>query len=197
MVTSPTNLVRATMNLYDCFLDDFYDEKYMESISDLDVRAQMEGVFFFSCIWSMGGTLSVNSRPKFNMLFRGLLEREFPPQIKEDLGIPFEIPKPDKPYIFTIPIGDSVFDYRYFKEGKGKWKLWADELQTAPPIPRDIPVNQIIVTTLETIRNTEIMRLLVQHRKAMMFIGPTGTGKSVYIIVGKAKWIGLLKLLID
>lgn len=184
-VTSPANLVRATMNLYDCFMDDFHDEKYMAQISDLDVRAQMEGVFFFSCIWSMGGTLTVDSRHKFDVLFRALLEREFPQQVADDLGIPFEISKPDKPYIFTLPVGDSVFDYRYFKEGKGKWKLWTDELAAAPSIPKDIPVNQIIVTTLETIRNTEIMKLLVQHQKAMMFVGPTGTGKSVYTIVIK------------
>ncbi|VEN42124.1 unnamed protein product, partial [Callosobruchus maculatus] len=51
----------------------------------------------------------------------------------------------------------------------------------APPIPRDIPVNQIIVTTVETIRNVAVMQLLVQHQKAMLIIGPTGTGKSVYV----------------
>lgn len=60
-----------------------------------------------------------------------------------------------------------------------------------PPIPRDIPVNQIIVTTLETIRNTAIMQLLIQHQKAMMFIGPTGTGKSVYVIVSIVFFIRL------
>nr|CAH7763962.1 unnamed protein product [Callosobruchus chinensis] len=51
----------------------------------------------------------------------------------------------------------------------------------APPIPRDIPFNQIIVTTVETIRNIALMQLLVQHQKAMMIIGPSGTGKSVYV----------------
>lgn len=68
-------------------------------------------------------------------------------------------------------------------QGKGKWKLWSDELMNAPPIPRDIPVNQIIVTTVETIRNIALMQLLVQHQKPMMIIGPTGTGKSVYVTV--------------
>lgn len=115
-VTSASNLLRSTMNLFDCFMDDFYDEKYMEQISDLDVRAQIEGAFFFACIWSMGGTLDSDSRAKFNMMFRGLLEREFPQQITETLGVPFEIAKPDKPYIFTLPIGETVFDYRYIKE---------------------------------------------------------------------------------
>lgn len=53
----------------------------------------------------------------------------------------------------------------------------------APPIPRDIPVNQIIVPTLETIRNIAIVQYLVLHQKAIMMVGPTGTGKSVYVIV--------------
>ncbi|CAH1117610.1 unnamed protein product [Phaedon cochleariae] len=179
--TSDHNLIRATTNLFDCFMDDFYDEKYREQVSDLDVRAQIEGSFFFACIWSVGGTLDNDSRNKFNILFRGLLEREFPDKIHESLEIPFEINKPDKPYIFTLPVGETVFDYRFIKEGKGKWKLWSDELMSAPPIPRDIPVNQIIVATVETIRNIALMQLLIQHQKPMMIIGPTGTGKSVYV----------------
>lgn len=97
-------------------MDDFRDEKYREQVSDLDVRAQIEGSFFFSCIWSMGGTLDADSRPKFSLLFRALLEREFPEKVKEQLNIPFEIAKPEKPYIFTIPVGETVFDYRYIKE---------------------------------------------------------------------------------
>lgn len=104
------------MNLFDCFMDDFHDEKYREQVSDLDVRAQIEGSFFFACIWSMGGTLDAASRLKFNLLFRALLEREFPEKVREELHIPFEIAKPEKPYIFTIPIGETVFDYRYIKE---------------------------------------------------------------------------------
>lgn len=113
--TSNSHMLRATMNMFDCFMDDFYDEKFMEQISDLDVRAQLEGVFFFSCIWAMGGTLEEPSRAKFNVLFRGLLERDFPKDLYQLLGINFEIPKPEKPYIFTIPAGD-VFQFRYIKE---------------------------------------------------------------------------------
>jgi hypothetical protein len=30
------------MRLYDTFMDDFLDEKYVEAISDLDIRAQLE-----------------------------------------------------------------------------------------------------------------------------------------------------------
>lgn len=34
--------MRSVMNLFDTFMDDFYDEKYMQGISDLDERAQLE-----------------------------------------------------------------------------------------------------------------------------------------------------------
>lgn len=172
------------MNLYDCFLDDYNDEKFVKNVSDLDVRAQLEGIFFFSCVWSFGGSLDLLSREKFSELFRGLLNREFPQDLCEKFRIPNElhVPNLQKPYIFTMPPSGSVFDYRYTKEGKGKWKLWSDEIAQAAPLPRDIPVNQIIITTPETIRVTAIMDLLVKHGKPLMLVGPTGTGKSVYTI---------------
>lgn len=172
------------MNLYDCFLDDYYDEKFVKNVSDLDVRAQLEGIFFFACVWSIGGPLDLCSREKFSELFRGLLLREFPQELYEKYHIPkdLRVTALQKPYIFTIPVLGSVFDYRYFKEGKGKWKLWADEIAQAPPLARDIPVNQIIITTVETIRISAILDLLVKHSKPLMLVGPTGTGKSVYTI---------------
>jgi len=40
--TSDSNLVNSLMNFYDCFLDDYNDEKYVQSLSDLDIRAQLE-----------------------------------------------------------------------------------------------------------------------------------------------------------
>lgn len=49
-------------------------------------------------------------------MFRGLLEKAFPPELQELFGYPEEIAPPAKPYIFLIPYGGSVFDYRYVKE---------------------------------------------------------------------------------
>lgn len=43
MITMPdANLTRSVMYLYDCFLDDFRDEKHVSALSDLDFRAQVE-----------------------------------------------------------------------------------------------------------------------------------------------------------
>lgn len=184
MTTSNSNLVVSCMNLFDCFMDDYYDEKYMANLTDLDVRSQLEGIFFFSCIWSLGAALESKSRIEFSDLFRALLEKSFTDAHREKFQVPkyIEIPPTGRPYIVNLPRGGTVFDYRFIKQGKGIWKPWSVDVASAPPIPRDIPANQIIILTVENIRIYTILDLLVRHGKPTLFVGPTGTGKSVYTI---------------
>lgn len=112
------------------------------------------------------------------------MNKEFSEDLINQFHIPSEwqVPNLQKPYIFVIPKTGTVFEYRFIKEGKGKWKPWTDEIALAPPLPRDIPVNQIIITTIETIRVYALLELLLKHGKPLIFVGPTGTGKSVYSI---------------
>lgn len=182
--TTDSNLVTSLMNLFECFFDDYYDEKTTSTLTELDIRAQLEGMFFFSCIWSLGGALNEQTRQAFSELFHGLLLKDFPVELYEKFNIPTElnVTSLTKPYIFTIPKAGNVFDYRFICEGKGKWKLWSDEIALAPPLSRDIPVNQIIITTKETVRIYALLDLLVRHGMKTLLVGPTATGKTIYAL---------------
>ncbi|XP_031619236.1 LOW QUALITY PROTEIN: dynein heavy chain 7, axonemal [Contarinia nasturtii] len=180
--TTDSNLVTSLMNIFECFFDDYYDEKTTSTLTELDIRAQLEGMFFFSCIWSLGGALNEMSRTSFSELFHGLLLKDFPAELYKKFNIPdkMQVAALQKPYIFTIPKVGTVFDYRFICEGKGKWKLWSDEIALAPSLSRDIPVNQIIITTKGTVRIYALLDLLLRHDKATLLVGQIATGKTIY-----------------
>ena len=90
---------------------------------------------------------------------------------------------PAKPFPIPFPDEGEVYDYQFVKEGLGQWVPWADMLKEVPPIPKDAQFNSIIVPTVDTVRYTYLMDMLVKHEKPCLFVGPTGTGKSVYIQV--------------
>lgn len=43
-----SNLVKTAMSIFDCFVEEFTDEKGMEEVTSLDLRAQLEVINCFS-----------------------------------------------------------------------------------------------------------------------------------------------------
>lgn len=139
-----SNLLRSVTYLMDCFIEDYREDDTEKPTTEmmpneLDLRAQLEvnkidiksnyvnllnfnfysfnkGSFFFSCIWALGGTIEATYREQFSLLFRGLLEKDFPQNLHNTFQLPERIMPPAKPYIFIMPKDGLVFDYRFIKE---------------------------------------------------------------------------------
>ncbi|KAI4544306.1 hypothetical protein MG293_004572 [Ovis ammon polii] len=182
--TSDTNLVRSLMNLIDCFMSDFADEVKVRERHDRETYSLLEGIFLFSLIWSVGASCKDDDRLKFSKILRELMEGPISDITRNRFKLLSGTEQTSSKRL-TVPFPEkgTIYDYRFVTEGIGKWEPWVKKLAEAPPIPKDVMFNEIIVPTLDTIRYSALMELLTTHQKPSIFVGPTGTGKSVYIIV--------------
>ncbi|XP_066476619.1 dynein axonemal heavy chain 7 [Tiliqua scincoides] len=181
--TTDTNLVRSLMNLMDCMMDEFANEAKFKTIGDRDVFSWIEGIFIFSLTWSIGASCKEDDRLKFDLIVRELLDGPLSDETRERYKL---LNTGDhlhsKILTVPLPVVGTIYEYRFVKDGSGRWELWVEALNTAPSIPKDMMFNEIIVPTLDTIRYFSLMDLLTTHQKPSIFVGPTGTGKSCYII---------------
>ncbi|XDB47728.1 hypothetical protein ABFV05_001344 [Capra hircus] len=181
--TSDTNLVRSLMNLIDCFMSDFADEVKVRERHDRETYSLLEGIFLFSLIWSVGASCKDDDRLKFSKILRELMEGPISDITRNRFKLLSGTEQTSSKRL-TVPFPEkgTIYDYQFITEGIGKWEPWVKKLAEAPPIPKDVMFNEIIVPTLDTIRYSALMELLTTHQKPSIFVGPTGTGKSVYII---------------
>ncbi|XP_069175792.1 dynein axonemal heavy chain 7 isoform X4 [Procambarus clarkii] len=178
--TTDLNLVQSLMNIFDCFLDEFTDPAYTKHHPESDIRAHLESIFLFSTIWSLGGPLDESSRAKFDLLLRELISGDPSHQTTEMYGLA-EVPPPPHDYQLPIPDDDTVFHYKFVKEGRGYWQKWSEDLTNAASIPRDVAAHQILVPTVTTVRVAALLSLLLSQGKPLLLVGPPATGKSVYV----------------
>uniref|UniRef100_A0ACB8FZY1 Dynein heavy chain 7, axonemal n=1 Tax=Sphaerodactylus townsendi TaxID=933632 RepID=A0ACB8FZY1_9SAUR len=151
----------------------------------------MQGIFYFSLIWSVGASCKEDDRLKFDLIVRELLVGPMSDETREKYKLLSCMEQlPAKILSVPFPEEGTIYDYRFIKDGPGRWEAWVVALESAPPIMKDMMFNEIIVPTLDTIRYFALMDLLTTHRKPSIFVGPTGTGKSVYIIVSTGGEVG-------
>jgi dynein heavy chain len=110
--------------------------------------------FLFSVIWSLGGSLTDESRKRFDMFLREI-EGQFPSK-------------------------DTVYEYFVDKQNK-TWASWEDKLQSGWRYNSGLPFYKIFVPTIDTIRNEFILKALVNKKVPLLLVGEVGTGKTSLI----------------
>jgi len=76
----------------------------------------------------------------------------------------------------------TIYDYVFFPD-KNEWKPWLSlvDKDSIDKFAKDAVVQDIVVTTIDTIRYSYIQEHCIYNEIPTLFVGPTGTGKSVYI----------------
>ncbi|KAM4624509.1 dynein axonemal heavy chain 3 [Polymixia lowei] len=172
--TSPIHLAYSLMRLYSCLLDDIAASgaNGAESMSSQQITMWLQGLFLFAVVWTVGGTINGDSRKKFDSFYRTLIA-----------GTDDEHPRPKsvkltKSNIF--PERGTVYDYYFHQQGPGQWNVWTDLVTKEESIiPAGAKVSDLIVPTTETARQLFFLRTYLAHEVPLLFVGPTGTGKSV------------------
>ncbi|KAM4613811.1 dynein axonemal heavy chain 1 [Polymixia lowei] len=175
ITSTDSNLTCSLLNLMDCFFKPFIPregERPLPQEKLNRVKELIESWFMFSLVWSVGATGDAASCQRFSAWLRGKMAEE-----KSHLCFPEE---------------GLVYDYRLDDAGisnledddedqKGRkvhWVSWMKYAQSVVITP-DTSYSDIIVPTPDTVRMSFLMDMLLSNKKPVLFVGPTGTGKTL------------------
>uniref|UniRef100_A0A8C8BKI7 Dynein axonemal heavy chain 3 n=1 Tax=Otus sunia TaxID=257818 RepID=A0A8C8BKI7_9STRI len=153
--TSSIHLSYSLMKLFTCLLEE------EESMSSQHIMLWLQGLFLFALVWTIGGIIDADSRKKFDLFYRNLL-----------MGMNDENPRPKSVKLTgnnIFPEKGTVYDFYFYKRGRGQWNMWTEYITKE---------EQLIIPTMETARQTFFLKTYVEHNVPLLFVGPTGTGKS-------------------
>uniref|UniRef100_A0A8C5QWI6 Dynein axonemal heavy chain 3 n=3 Tax=Leptobrachium TaxID=161697 RepID=A0A8C5QWI6_9ANUR len=171
--TSPIHLTYSTMRLFSCLLDEIKSsgEDGKEPMSNQQITLWLQGLFLFALVWTIGGTIDANSRKKFDAFYRNLI-----------MGMNDQHPRPKSVKLTknnVFPERGTVYDFYFHKQASGQWNTWTDYITTEElTIPPTAKVSDLIIPTMETARQSFFLKTYLEHSVPVLFVGPTGTGKS-------------------
>ncbi|XP_026849759.1 dynein heavy chain 12, axonemal [Drosophila persimilis] len=159
------NCMLTTFDLIDMLLDEAIEE------NPEDYQKYIVGYFqaaiLFALAWGVGGILDTASRDKFDAFLRKIYDGEEanPPEFLGKMEV-------------TPPVEGLLVEYVYVFKQRGTWRYW-------PELAKRMDVEEtktgVIVPTVDTGRYVHLLKMHVKHKKRMLLVGPTGTGKSVYV----------------
>ncbi|XP_070594569.1 LOW QUALITY PROTEIN: dynein axonemal heavy chain 12 [Erythrolamprus reginae] len=166
--TSNSNNVVSLTRLLEILLC----HKVKKDPSNKNIHKWVTGCFAFAMIWSIGATCDSDGRIIFDNFMRDIVIGRL-----DEHPIPATIGKWEHPFEEK----GLVYDYKFELKGKGRWAHWNEAVKSINYNDKSIKIQDIIVPTMDTVRYTYLMELCIKYGKALLFVGPTGTGKSVYV----------------
>ncbi|XP_023571552.1 dynein heavy chain 12, axonemal isoform X1 [Octodon degus] len=166
--TSNSNVVVSLTRLFEVLLCNVVESEPTSK----HIHVWIMACFVFSLIWSVGGSCDTDGRVAFDTFIRLIT-----------MGKDEENPVPACVGKWECPFDEKglVYDYMYELKNRGRWLHWNELIKSTTLEDKHVNIQDIIVPTMDTIRYTFLMDLSITSEKPLLFVGPTGTGKSVYV----------------
>eukprot|EP01022_Parablepharisma_sp_SALTPOND_P028312 TRINITY_DN70784_c2_g1_i1.p1 TRINITY_DN70784_c2_g1~~TRINITY_DN70784_c2_g1_i1.p1 ORF type:complete len:4393 (-),score=612.94 TRINITY_DN70784_c2_g1_i1:3426-16604(-) len=170
------HLVRSFLNLFESFVGECRLPTY-KLPNDMDTA--IPNIIVFCLIWSLGGCIEQVYKEKFNEFVQDMMNaKDVKMKYKLELASNYTSPR----FIVKFKEGSNVFEMGYDRKKNG-WKNWTDSVENAfAEYTKDTKFHEIIVPTMDSIRAGFLSHQLLKSGKHILFVGPTGTGKTINII---------------
>ncbi|KAL0246153.1 hypothetical protein GEMRC1_007367 [Eukaryota sp. GEM-RC1] len=134
----------------------------------IDDERHLEAILLFSLYWSVGAVLMNSERAEFDTF------------VKELSGLSVAQCGVGGCPSGSLPGGQpTVFDY-LFDTSLFQWLPWKSRVE-GYTAPSPFKFSKIVVPTVDTVRNTWLLDTMVKNKFPVLFVGFSGTGKTVTI----------------
>ncbi|XP_057653134.1 dynein axonemal heavy chain 3 [Diorhabda carinulata] len=134
----------------------------------------LQCTLIFCLLWGLGSTLTSEGRQNFDTFYRKLLNGD---NRKHPKPKSFKLTKSQ-----VFPDRANVFDWVYDKKNNGTWINWTDTVEKVDKIPPTAKATELIIQTTESCCQRFFLKMCLDNKIPILFVGPTGTGKSAVII---------------
>lgn len=164
-------------------------------------QVMLENTFLFCLIWAVGGIVDDDGRKIFSDFMRGFMKDATVVDVPEMKAVKtllmlreWECPYETGSYTFAEPIPDEglIFDYCFIgggaksigsaevKKTSKTWMSWTDTF-VLPQLSPDAEFSALVIPTKVTAQMERIIVLNLLNSFPVLVVGPTGTGKSMFI----------------
>ncbi|KAM4722817.1 dynein axonemal heavy chain 1 [Rhinophrynus dorsalis] len=177
IASTDSNLVMSLLKLLECFFQPFIPQEGHKKIPEEKlsrIGELIESWFVFSLVWSVGITGDAESRVLFSTWLRDRMRSEKMDMMFPEQGLVYDYMLDD------AGISNTVEEEEEDGKKPVRWVNWLDSIGPFSLAP-DISYSDIIVPTLDTVRISHLLGMLLMNKKPVLCVGPTGTGKTLTI----------------
>lgn len=156
-----------------------FESTYSTEKLGKEFETSLSNILIFSIFWGFGSVIEENHRHEYNAFFLKLIYFE---NVVLTFGLVMENDKwQPKSLNLTLKQPVDIFMF-YFDIQLLQWIEWTKVSCGESPNEHHLEYHQIIIPTLDTIKNATFMNLMIKNKQHFFMVGSTGTSKTVGIV---------------